>query len=174
MPLLSISQVAREAGFRTSAIRYYEEIGILPPSERVSGQRRYDRTILHRLALIRRAQDVGFNLNEIRQLFFGFRKSTPVSARWNAIAETKLAELNVKIAQIQSMKDLLEKLRACCRCETIDECGAGILRSQTVANQPASGCRSGAIQMPPLAAQTPRGSRSQKPTPHPLALPSAK
>lgn len=147
MALLSISEVARQAGLRPSAIRYYEEIGILPPGERVSGQRRYDLAILHRLGIIRRAQDVGFNLSEIRQLFFGFRKSASVSARWNAIAEAKLAELDLRLAQIQSMKDLLQKLLACCRCETIDQCGAGIPRSQMGTNLPASARRSGAIQM---------------------------
>src|SRR5262249_41668966 len=49
MSHLSISEVAHQVGLRPSAIRYYEGLGILPPAERISGQRRYDRTVLYRL-----------------------------------------------------------------------------------------------------------------------------
>jgi MerR family transcriptional regulator, redox-sensitive transcriptional activator SoxR len=129
MTQLTISEVARRVGVRASAIRYYEERKVLAPARRVSGQRRYDETAVYRLAVVRRAQEAGFSLEEIRRLFFGFRESTPISARWRKIAEGKVAELNARIAQIQSMKDLLEKLQSCCRCETVDQCGAGILRS---------------------------------------------
>jgi len=76
MPQMTISQVAREIHVRPSAIRYYERIGLLPPAERRSGQRRYDRTVLYRLAIIHRARELGFTLSEIRQLFFGFRDVT--------------------------------------------------------------------------------------------------
>jgi MerR family redox-sensitive transcriptional activator SoxR len=128
MAKLTISQVARQVGLRPSAIRYYEQRKLLLPPQRVSGQRRYDDAVVYRLAVVVRAQEAGFTLDEIRQLFFGFRESTPISARWKKIAEGKLAELNARMAQIQSMKDLLEKLLGCCRCETVDQCGAGILR----------------------------------------------
>jgi MerR family transcriptional regulator, redox-sensitive transcriptional activator SoxR len=74
---LSISEVAKQIGLRPSTIRYYEQIGILPPAERVSGQRHYDMTVLHRLLVIQRARQTGFTLTEIKQLFFGFRAGTP-------------------------------------------------------------------------------------------------
>jgi len=129
MALLSISEVARQVGLRASAIRYYEQMGILTPARRVSGQRRYDTSVLYRLAVVRRAQEAGFSLDEIRRLFFGFGKSTPISARWRKTAESKIAELDARIAQIRTMKDLLLKLQDCCQCETVEQCGAGILRS---------------------------------------------
>jgi MerR family redox-sensitive transcriptional activator SoxR len=132
MPQLSISEVARQVGLRTSAIRYYEEIGILAPARRVSGQRRYDDTVLYRLAVVRRAQEAGFTLDEIRQLFFGFVPSTPISQRWKKIAERKMVELDARIEQIQSMRTLLKKLQSCCECETVERCGVGILRSRGV------------------------------------------
>ena len=53
---------------RTSLIRYYERIGLLPAAERVSGQRRYDDTVLRRLAVIDVAQRAGLSLDEIREL----------------------------------------------------------------------------------------------------------
>jgi len=129
MPQWSISEVARRVGLRASAIRYYEEIGILERARRVSGQRRYDETVLFRLAVVRRAQQAGFTLDEIRQLFFGFSQSTPVSQRWKKIAERKIVELDARMEQIQSMRKLLKKLETCCECETVERCGAGILRS---------------------------------------------
>jgi MerR family redox-sensitive transcriptional activator SoxR len=69
---LSISEVAKQMGIRPSAIRYYEQIGILPATQRVSGQRRYDVTALHRLVVIQRARQTGFTLTEIKQLSSGF------------------------------------------------------------------------------------------------------
>jgi MerR family transcriptional regulator, redox-sensitive transcriptional activator SoxR len=127
--MLSISEVGRKVGLRASAIRYYEQIGILARTRRVSGQRRYDETVLYRLAVVRRAQEAGFTLDEIRQLFFGFAQSTPVSQRWKQIAERKMVELDARMEQIQSMRKLLKKLQSCCECETVERCGAGILRS---------------------------------------------
>jgi len=126
-PPMTISQVARKLDLRASAIRYYEQIGILDPVRRVSGQRRYDETVLYRLAVVRRAQQAGFTLDEVRQLFFGFSAATPVSKRWKKIAQRKLVELDRKIDQIDSMRKLLKKLVACCDCETVEHCGAGIL-----------------------------------------------
>src|SRR5437660_5066476 len=128
MAKLTISEVARQVGLRPSAIRYYEQRKLLLPPQRVSGQRRYDDAVLYRLAVVRRAQEAGFSLDEIRQLFFGFRPAMPISARWQKLAEGKIAELNARMARIQSMKDLLERLQTRCQCETVDQCGAGILR----------------------------------------------
>jgi len=130
MAQLSISEVARQVGLRPSAIRYYEEIGILAAPRRVSGQRRYDEAVLYRLAVLRRAQEAGFTLDEVRQLFFGFSPSTPISQRWKRIAERKMLELDVRLKQIQSMKNFLKKLQTCCECETVERCGAGMLRSR--------------------------------------------
>jgi MerR family transcriptional regulator, redox-sensitive transcriptional activator SoxR len=73
---LTISEAARQVGLQASAIRYYEQIGLLPPAQRMSGQRRYDTTVLYRLAIIQWARRLGFTLDEIRQLFFGFRNIT--------------------------------------------------------------------------------------------------
>jgi len=128
MALLSISEVAREVGLRSSAIRYYEELGVLPRPQRISGQRRYDRSAVYRLAILRRAQEAGFTLDEIRQFFFQFRRSTSVSMRWKTAADKKLAEIDARIEQLRSMKGLLLRLQTRCGCETVEECGAAILR----------------------------------------------
>lgn len=119
---MSISQVARQIGIRASAIRYYEQIGILRPAQRVSGQRRYDRTALYRLAIVQRARQTGFSLGEIRELFFGFHERTPISQRWQKMSKQKLGELDVMIREIKSMQELLLRIQGC-RCNAIEQCG---------------------------------------------------
>ena len=142
MPLLTISQVARQLGLQPSAIRYYERIGLLPPAQRLSGQRRYDPTVLYRLVIIKRARQLGFTLTEIRQLFFGFRDFTRASERWRTLSRRKLAELDQLMDGIKSVRALLKKLMIKCRCATLNECGKGMLRSinsdVTVKSLPAS------------------------------------
>lgn len=128
MPL-SISQVANQIGLRPSAIRYYEQIGILPPAPRVSGQRRYDVTALHRLAVIQRARQTGFTLTEIRRLFFGFRAGTPPTVRWQKLKKRKIVELDAMLEHIQTMRDLLEQ-QGKCRCTALEECGKKMLERQ--------------------------------------------
>jgi MerR family redox-sensitive transcriptional activator SoxR len=128
MPQLTISEVARQVGLQASAIRYYEQIGILLPAQRISGQRRYDATVLYRLAVIQRARQTGFTLDEIRELFFGFRDAAPASQRWQKLSRRKLAELEELMKQIKTMRQLLQSMMECCRCDTLDQCGRGILR----------------------------------------------
>jgi MerR family redox-sensitive transcriptional activator SoxR len=118
---MTIGAVARAAGTPASAIRYYEDIGLLPPPERVHGRRRYDASTVQRLCVIDRAQQAGFTLGEIRELFFGFEVGTPPAARWEALARRKLAELDAQLARISAMQGLLrEGLR--CGCLTMEQC----------------------------------------------------
>jgi MerR family redox-sensitive transcriptional activator SoxR len=125
---LTISDVARQVGLQPSAIRCYEQIGILLPAQRMSGQRRYDTTVLYRLAVIQRARQTGFTLDEIRELFFGFRDAAPASQRWQKLSRRKLAELEELMRQIKTMQHLLQKMMDCCRCDTLDQCGRGIFK----------------------------------------------
>lgn len=129
MSQLTISQVARQVRLKPSAIRYYEQIGILPPAARVSGQRRYDMTVIYRLAIIQRARQMGFTLDEIRQLFFGFRPVTRASERWSRLSRKKMQELDDLVHEIKGMQQLLRKMMRRCRCETLDQCGKGIFTS---------------------------------------------
>ena len=129
MGQLTISQVAQQIGIQTSAIRYYEQIGLLPAAQRLSGQRRYDSTVLYRLAIIQRARQLGFTLTEIRQLFFGFRDVTHASQRWQTLSKRKLSELEHLMEGIKEVRRLLKQLMTKCRCETLDQCGKGIFQS---------------------------------------------
>jgi MerR family redox-sensitive transcriptional activator SoxR len=119
---LTISQVARQVELRPSAIRYYESIGILPAAERSSGQRRYDETALYRLAVIQRARQIGFSLEDIRRLFFGFRANTPAGDRWRKLSVQKLAELETLVGHIQTIQGVLRK-QGNCSCTKLEQCG---------------------------------------------------
>src|ERR1700730_13578065 len=141
MPQLTISEVARQVGLQASAIRYYEQIGLLPPAQRMSGQRRYDTTSLYPLAIIQWARRLGFTLDEIRRLFFGFRNVTRASERWQSLSREKLAELDGLMDGIETVRRLLKKMMQNCRCDTLEQCGEGIFRS---------GCADVAVKSLPL------------------------
>jgi MerR family transcriptional regulator, redox-sensitive transcriptional activator SoxR len=118
---LSIGQVAERAGLRTSTIRYYESVNVLPAPRRRGGQRRYDPAVLERLAFIQTAQRLGFSLAEIELLFRQPAEETPLSDRWQTLASQKLAEIDGMIRQAASIRRLLTRgLR--CGCSDLHEC----------------------------------------------------
>ncbi len=119
--MLLIGEVAKRAGLKTSAIRYYESEGLLPKPLRRSGQRVYDGSILDRLALIDLAKAAGFSVAEIKHLIQGFSRRTPPGARWRALAERKSQELDEAIARAQHMKQVLAMVTKC-ECPTFDDC----------------------------------------------------
>ncbi len=123
----TIGQVAREVGMRPSTLRYYERIGLLPPAERISGQRRYSAEIEKRLEMILAAKEIGFSLDEIKLLLDGLSASNPPPERWQAIAEVKLPEVEKLIERARSMKRILE-MGLNCECITIADCFEQIKR----------------------------------------------
>jgi MerR family redox-sensitive transcriptional activator SoxR len=121
MEELTISEVARQAGIRPSAIRYYESINLLPSPDRVSGRRRYDAAILDRLAFIQVAQKLGFTLHEIQLLFQQQGEKGALSGNWQALARQKLVEVNTVIEQAHNVRRLLiQGLR--CECTDLSGC----------------------------------------------------
>jgi MerR family transcriptional regulator, redox-sensitive transcriptional activator SoxR len=124
---LTISDVARVFGLRTSAIRYYEQIGILPAPMRMNGQRRYDNSALYRLAVVQCARVTGFTLEEIRELFFGFPPGTRPPKRWHQLSQRKIAELRERMKRLKLMETLLKRVEEC-RCDALDQCGEKLLR----------------------------------------------
>ena len=118
---MTIGQVAGRLGVRPSALRYYERIGLLPPIERVNGQRRYGPAMLSRLAVIDVAKQAGFTMREIGVLLSGFSPSSAPPARWRKLAALKLREIDALLAHTAAMRRLLQEgLR--CRCARLDCC----------------------------------------------------
>ena len=121
---LSIGEVARRAGVRPSAIRYYEDAGLIGAPRRLGGKRRYDASVFESIAIVQLAQDAGFTISEIRTLIDGFERSTPASARWQALARRKLDDVTARIEAAERMRDMLERLLRC-RCESLGDCVRG-------------------------------------------------
>jgi MerR family redox-sensitive transcriptional activator SoxR len=115
-----IGEVAKRAGLRKSAIRYYERVGLLPEADRVSGQRVYDAGVLRRLSMIDVAQRAGLTLDEIRELLDA--GTAPLSDQLQALAARKLPEVEALIARAEAMREWLRAAEAC-ECEAIDDCG---------------------------------------------------
>jgi MerR family redox-sensitive transcriptional activator SoxR len=132
MKLLSIGEVARKSGIRTSALRYYEEAGILPAPARINGRRCYEPDALRRIDVLRFAQQAGFTLDEIKTLFRGFGAETPLSARWQSLARAKLRELDVLAKRVKRMRRALE-IALECGCVRIEDCS---LSPDDIPNEP--------------------------------------
>ena len=121
---LTISQLAQSAGVNVETIRYYERIGLLrQPPRPPQGWRRYDRSLQQRLQFIRRAQGLGFSLDEIKDLL-AMRGSTSQRTcdRVNRKATAKLAEIDVKIRDLQAMRKTLQSLARTCPEEGAKPC----------------------------------------------------
>jgi MerR family redox-sensitive transcriptional activator SoxR len=118
--VLTIGEVARQAGVNASAIRYYERVGILPAPERVSGQRRYAPEAVRRLGVIDVAKQAGFTLDETRALLHADADSA-AHAELRDLADRKLPEVEALIARAQAMRDWLLTARGC-TCDTLDVC----------------------------------------------------
>ena len=119
--MLTIGQVAKTGGVNASAIRYYERHGILPQSTRLSGKRRYDADVLHRLAVLDVAKQAGFTLTEIRLMFEATDAGAPAHTQLKELARRKLPELEGLIARVTEVKGWLEATNDCI-CDTLLEC----------------------------------------------------
>jgi len=118
-----ITETAREAGVNTQTLRYYERRGLLPkPPRRGSGYREYSDDAVRIVRFIKRAQELGFSLDEIEQLvrLRGVRRGERHRVR--AIAERKIEEIDRKIAHLQSMRGALEQLVESCHRGGAAEC----------------------------------------------------
>ena len=124
---LAIGEVARRASLATSAVRYYERIGLIDAPPRVSGRRRYPPAVLDRLSLIALAREAGFALTEVRELLDGFPEGTPPGDRWAALVERKLVEIDALITRARTARRLLKHI-AKCDCGDLDECARAMGR----------------------------------------------
>ena len=118
-----ISQTAKEAGVNAQTLRYYERRGLLPkPSRRGSGYREYSPDAVRLVRFIKRAQALGFSLDDIEQLarLRGVRRGERHRVR--AIAERKIADIDRRIAQLQSMREALAQLVESCHRGAAAEC----------------------------------------------------
>lgn len=127
MALFRIGEVARRARLKPSAIRYYEDEGLIPAPMRRSGRRVFGEDIFDHLALIAACQAGGFSLIEIRQLKDQLQGSVSPGPQLRALASKKHEELDRATARLREMKSVLGLLEHC-SCPTLAHCGGAARR----------------------------------------------
>lgn len=118
-----IAEVAQRSGFSPPTLRYYEDIGLLPPPERTeAGYRVYDDATLDRLGFIARAKQLGCSLEEISDLTTAWETGlcAPVQSRLQAVVDAKIADAHARIAELTALAADLQRVAAVLRAHTPD------------------------------------------------------
>ena len=114
MTALTIGQLADRSGFATSAIRYYEELGLVTSERTTGNQRRYQPATLRRLGFIRAAQRVGLSLEEIGDALATLPQGrTPTKRDWHVLSRAWRRRLDEQIERIERLRDRLDGCIGC-------------------------------------------------------------
>ena len=119
---LTIGETAARLGIATSALRFYEDRGLITSARTAGGQRRYARDVLRRVSFIRAAQQVGLSLREIAAGIESLPPDrAPTKDEWEAFAEAWRPRLDEQIRTLEGIRD---RLASCigCGCQTLDSC----------------------------------------------------
>ena len=133
---MNLGQTSRASGVTTKMIRYYDEIGLVRPASRTDANyREYDERQVNELRFIKRARSLGFSMDEIAVLLSLWRDRRRPSREVKAIADRHVADLDARIAEMQSMADTLRHLSHCCAGDDRPDCP--ILQDLTGGHEPA-------------------------------------
>ncbi len=119
---LTVGEVSQRSGVAVSALRFYEAKGLISSRRNSGNQRRYPRSVLRRVAVIRVAQRTGVPLESIRQALGALPEDrVPTTADWNRLSARWKAELNARIARLTELRD---QLGGCigCGCMSLKVC----------------------------------------------------
>ncbi|SDE32138.1 redox-sensitive transcriptional activator SoxR [Auraticoccus monumenti] len=120
--LLTIGEVAQRSGVAPSALRFYEERGLVTSTRNAGNQRRYERSTLRRLAFIRSARRVGLSLEEVAEALAGLPRSrTPTAADWAALSARWRSRLDEQIERLERLRDQLDSCIGC-GCLSLQAC----------------------------------------------------
>jgi Cu(I)-responsive transcriptional regulator len=120
---MNISEAARRSGLTSKTIRYYEDIGLIAPARRGdNGYRQYEAAAVDELHFLARAREVGFDLDECRQLLALFRDKGRQSRHARELVLEKSAKLQARIEQLRTMQDVLNDMASRCHGDEGPEC----------------------------------------------------
>lgn len=120
---MNIGEASRASNVSAKMIRYYEQIGLIPPAARTeSGYRSYAQTDVHRLRFISRARDLGFSVAEIGDLLNLWNDQSRQSADVKRLAEAHIAELDRRIDNMRQLADTLRTLVGQCAGDERPDC----------------------------------------------------
>ncbi|TWA15890.1 MerR family transcriptional regulator [Sinorhizobium medicae] len=138
---MNIGQASNASGVSSKMIRYYEQIGLIKSALRTaSSYRTYGDNDVHTLRFVRRARDLGFSVEQIKELLALWRDRSRASSDVKAVALEHVAELERKIAAIQEMAKTLKHLASHCHgddrpeCPIIEEIANGSAKDRTDLN----------------------------------------
>ena len=119
----NIGHAAQQAGVSAKMVRHYESLSLLPKIGRTqSGYRQYTEADVHTLRFIKRSRDLGFSMTEIAELLKLWQNRRRASSDVKRMALKHVDDLERRIAEMQSMKDALNTLAACCHGNSRPEC----------------------------------------------------
>jgi MerR family redox-sensitive transcriptional activator SoxR len=122
MTELTIGELSQRSGIATSAIRYYEDRGLVASRRTPGNQRRYERATLRRLAFIRTAQRVGLSLEEIEAALAALPSNrTPTKSDWSRLSRSWRPRLDAQISQLERLRDALDSCIGC-GCLSLKRC----------------------------------------------------
>jgi MerR family copper efflux transcriptional regulator len=119
---MNIGAAAATSGLPAKTIRYYEDIGLITPDRAENSYRDYSDQHVHKLRFLQRARSLGFSIDECRQLLSLYEDETRASADVKRLANKHLDEIEQKITELASMRDVLKKLVNSCHGDTRAEC----------------------------------------------------
>ena len=151
MELLAIGEVAARSGMAASALRYYEDQGLIAAERTPGGARRYPRSVLRRLAVIRAARNIGLSLPEIRVALESLPAGRPPTATdWARLSQGWRERLDEQIAALTQLRDGLTSCIGC-GCLSLGRCALSNAGDLAAAQGP------GARWLPPALRRTPPG-----------------
>jgi MerR family redox-sensitive transcriptional activator SoxR len=119
---LTVGEAAARIGVTTSALRFYEKVGLINAARTNGGQRRYHRDVLRRVAFIRGAQAIGMKLSEIKEAIGHLPVDrAPTKDEWHQLSERWRPQLDAKVAVLLAIRDKLDNCIGC-GCQTLDSC----------------------------------------------------
>lgn len=120
---LSIGQLARETGCKVQTIRWYEEVGLMPTPARTPGnQRIYGREHADRLAFIRHARELGFPLEDVREMLAMSDQPGASCSAVDSVARRHLGQVRGRIERLKGLESELERMIEHCRGGKVAEC----------------------------------------------------
>lgn len=123
MSYMNIGQAAKASGVSAKMIRHYESVALLPAAARTeAGYRQYDDKDVHSLRFIRRSRDLGFSIDEIRDLLSLWHDKRRSSRQVKALAQVHIEDLDAKVRELMAMKATLETLVHCCHGDERPDC----------------------------------------------------
>ncbi|MCJ8350910.1 redox-sensitive transcriptional activator SoxR [Moritella sp.] len=119
---MSVGQVAKRAVVKVSTLHFYEQKGLIQSWRNTGNQRRYDRSVLRRIAVIKMAQKLGMSLQEITLALSHLPKdNAPTEEEWRVMANVWKLQLDERINRLQTLRDELDECIGC-GCLSINKC----------------------------------------------------